>query len=72
MAYYENQEDMFLKRAEKCKKDGDRYLAMACKAEEDRKPVEEIEILKKQAFHYYNAEKENRQKAEENKGKSWK
>ena len=70
--YYENQEDMFLKRAASSKKSGDRYWAMAKKAEEDGKSKEEIEGLKKQAFHYYNAEKENKKKAEENKGKKWK
>ena len=72
MAHYKDQEDMFLKRAEKCKKDGDRYWAMALKAESEGKPSEEVEKLKKQAWHYYNAEKENRKKAEEHKGKTWK
>jgi hypothetical protein len=37
MAYYKNQEEMFLKRAEKCQKDGDRYWAMALQAEADGK-----------------------------------
>lgn len=72
MAYYENQEEMFLKRAEKCKKDGDRYWAMALQAEAEGKSAEDVEQLKKQAWHYYNAEKENRAKAAENKGKTWK
>jgi hypothetical protein len=72
MAYYENQEEMFLKRAEKCKKDGDRYWAMALRAEAEGKPSEDVEGLKKQAWHYYSAEKENLAKAEEYKGKTWK
>ena len=29
MAFYENQSDMFKERAEKCKRDGDRFYAQA-------------------------------------------
>jgi hypothetical protein len=29
MAHYENQSDMFMKRAESCKKNGDRFYAQA-------------------------------------------
>jgi len=71
MAFYKNQSDMFLKRAEKCKKEGDRYWAKAMEAEAKGKPKSEVESLKKQAYHYYHQEKENRKKAEESKGKSW-
>ena len=62
---------MFLRRAESCKKDGNRFWAMAMRAEADGKSLEEVKILKKQAFHYYSEEKKNRQKAEENRGKSF-
>ena len=72
MAYYQNQEDMFLKRAERNKKDGDQHWAKANQAEEEGKPAEEIEKLRNQARHYYYSEKENRRKAEENRGKTWK
>jgi hypothetical protein len=72
MAYYKNQEEMFLKRAEQNKKEGDRYWAMALEAEANGKPADEVEKLKKQAWYQYNSEKENRKKAEENKGKTWK
>ena len=62
---------MFLGRAENCKKEGDRFWAMAMQAEADGKHTKEVEKLKKQAWHYYSEEKKNRQKAEENKGKSF-
>jgi hypothetical protein len=40
-------------------------------AEADGKPPEEVEKLKKQAWHYYSEEKKNRRSAVENKGKSF-
>jgi hypothetical protein len=72
MAYYANQADMFLKRAEQCRKKGARYWAMADQAQRDGKSSEEVEILRKQAGHYYNMAKENLAKAEESRGKTWK
>jgi len=63
--------NMFLGRAESCKKNGDSHWAKAMQAEADGKPPEEVEKLKKQAWHYYAEEKKNRRSAEENKGKSF-
>jgi len=71
MAFYKDPEDMFLQRAERNKKEADYFWAKACEAEMNGKSAKEVEQLKKQARHQYNAEKENRKKAEENKGKIW-
>ena len=71
MAVYKNPEDMFLHRAETNKSYADCFWAMACKAEKDGESADKIEQLKKQAYYHYNAEKVNRKKAEENKGKIW-
>ena len=70
MAHYKNQSDMFTKRAEKCKKDGDRFYAQAMKAKEEGNKEKSAEYMA-QAQHYYKAQKENEQKAIANAGKEW-
>jgi len=67
MSHYKNQSDMFKKRAEKNKKDGDIYYAKAKNA----KTKEEHDKYMAQAQYQYKSQKENELKAEEHKGKSW-
>lgn len=67
MSYYENQSDMFLKRAEKNKRDGDMYYAKA----QNAKTEEEKEGYMAQAQYQYNSQKDNEDKAKEHAGKSW-
>ncbi|MDZ4201358.1 MAG: hypothetical protein U1C96_04330 [Gallionella sp.] len=70
MAHYKNQSDMFKKRAERCKGDGDRFYALAMKAKEDGDKEKSAEYMA-QAKHYYKAQKDNEQKAKEHAGKEW-
>lgn len=70
MAVYENQSDMFTKRAETCKKHGDMFYAKAmdAKARGDKEKYNEYMA---QAQHQYKAQEENEAKAIEHKGKTW-
>lgn len=71
MAFYENQSDMFRKRAEKCKKNGDMFYAQAMSAKE-RGDIKKFQVLMAQAQKQYQMQKNNEAKAEEHKGKTWK
>jgi len=71
MAYYENQSDMFKKRAENCKKNGDRLYAKAMEAKE-RGDKEKYREYMAQAQTQYKMQKENEAKAKEHAGKTWK
>lgn len=71
MAYYENQSDMFKKRAEKCKRDGDSFYAQAMDAKE-RGGSEKYRELMAQAQYQYKQQNENEAKAKEHEGKTWK
>lgn len=70
MAHYENQSDMFGKRAENNKKNGDRYyaLAMASKSSGDEEGYNKYMA---QAMAQYKMMEDNKNKAKYNKGKSW-
>jgi len=70
MATYENQSDMFEKRAKKCKKNGDKYYSMAMEAKE-KNDIENYKKYIAQSQHYYKSQKENEEKAKEHKGKKW-
>lgn len=70
MAFYENQSDMFTKRAENCKKSGDMYYAKAMAAK-SRGDSENYKIYMSQAQHQYKSQKENEAKAIKHKGKTW-
>jgi hypothetical protein len=70
MAFYENQSDMFSKRAEKCKKDGDRYYAQAMEAKELGDKVKFQQFMA-QSQNQYKIQKENEEKAKEHAGKTW-
>lgn len=71
MAFYENQSDMFKNRAEKCKRDGDRFYAQAIEFKESG-DVEKHKELMAQAQYQYKQQKENEAKAKEHEGKTWK
>lgn len=71
MAFYENQSDMFKQKAEKCKRDGDRFYAQAMEAK-DRGDKEKHKELMAQAQYKYKQQKENEAKAKEHAGKTWK
>lgn len=71
MAFYENQSDMFKKRAEKCKRDGDHFYAQAMAAKESG-DAEKYKELMAQAQYQYKQQKENEAKAKEHEGKTWK
>jgi hypothetical protein len=70
MAFYENQSDMFLKRAENCKRHGDQLYAQAMVAKEqgDAKKYQEYLV---QAKNQYKMQEDNEQKAKKHEGKSW-
>ncbi|QYK00354.1 hypothetical protein [Shewanella psychrotolerans] len=70
MGHYDNQSDMFKQRAEKNKRDGDRYYALSKSAKEsgDDKAAEKYMA---QAQHQYKSQKENESKAKEHEGKTW-
>lgn len=70
MAHYKNQSDMFNQRAEKNKRDGDRYYAqsMAAKEKGDEQAAKKYMA---QAQHQYNSQKQNESKAKEHKGKTF-
>ena len=68
MAHYENQSDMFMKRAESCKKNGDRFYAQAKQASNK----DQYDELMAQAQAYYQGQKENEAKAKQHAGKTWK
>lgn len=70
MALYENQSDMFTKRAETCKRSGDAYFAkaMAAKSSGDS---ESYKIYMAQAQYQYKSQKDNEAKAIEHRGKTW-
>lgn len=70
MAHYENQSDMFNQRAEKNKRDGDRYYAKSKEAKERGDNIA-AEKYMAQAQHHYKSQKENEAKAKEHKGKTW-
>ena len=71
MAFYENQSDMFKKRAEKCKRDGDRFYAQAMTAKQNGDSAKYNELMA-QAQYQYKQQKENEAKAKEHTGKTWK
>ncbi len=70
MAHYENQSDMFKQRAEKNKRDGDRYYAQSKQAKESGDDANAQKYMA-QAQHQYKSQKENESKAKEHQGKSW-
>ncbi|MBI0158351.1 MULTISPECIES: hypothetical protein [unclassified Snodgrassella] len=70
MAFYENQSDMFKKRAENNKKQGDQYYAMAMKAKDEGNSKEYGKYFV-QSQTQYKMQKENELKAKEHAGKSW-
>lgn len=55
MAHYENQSDMFMKRAESCKKNGDRFYAQA----KQTSNKDQYNQLMAQAQAHYQSQKEN-------------
>ena len=67
MAHYKNQYDMFMKRAQNNKKDGDYYYAKAMNAKNE----EEKNKYMAQAQHHYKLQKENEEKANKYKDASW-
>lgn len=71
MAFYENQTDMFNKRAENCKKNGDRFYAQAMEAKE-RGDHTKFQEYMAQSLTQYKMQKENESKAKEHAGKTWK
>jgi hypothetical protein len=71
MAHYENQSDMFKQRAEKNKRDGDRYYAQS-KDANGRGDSEAADQYMAQAQHQYKSQKENEVRAKEHSGKTWK
>ena len=70
MAFYENQSDMFNKRAENCKKNGDRLYAQAMEAKERGDNAKHQECMA-QSQTQYKMQKENELKAKEHDGKTW-
>jgi len=71
MAYYENQSEMFKKRAENCKKNGDRLYAQAIAAKE-RGDKEKYNKYVAQSQTQFKMQKDNEAKAKEHLGKTWK
>ena len=71
MAFYENQSEMFKQRAEKCKRDGDRFYAQAMVAKENGNTEKHKELMA-QAQYQYKQQKENEAKAKEHENKTWK
>lgn len=70
MSTYENKSDMFRKRAEKNKKDGDRLYAQAMQAKKNG-DEQKYKDLMAQAQHYYKSQKENEAKAKEHEGENF-
>ena len=70
MAFYENQSHMFSKRAENCKKDGDRLYTMAMEAKERGETKKQQEYMAHSQTQY-KMQKENELKAKEHDGKTW-
>ncbi|PTY41244.1 hypothetical protein [Brachyspira hampsonii] len=70
MGFYKDKEEMFRHRADKAKKEGDRYYALYKQAEElgDKKEAEKNLKLSQKC---YKNQKENLQKAEQYKGQSF-
>ena len=68
MAHYENQSDMFMKRAESCKKNGDRFYAQA----KQTSNKDQYNQLMAQAQAHYQSQKENEAKAKAHSGKTFK
>jgi len=70
MAFYENQSDMFSKRAENCKNNGDRLYAQAMQAKE-RGDTDKYREYMAQSQTQYKMQKENEEKAKKHAGKTW-
>ena len=70
MSYYKDQSDMFNQRAESNKSTADQHYKQAMDAKEDDNDELYQEHLV-QAKHYYRSAEENKEKAEEQKGKSF-
>lgn len=71
MAFYENPSDMHQKRADNCKKNGDRYYAQAMEAKAAGNK-EQYQTKMAQAKTQYKMRDENLAKVERDKGKTWK
>lgn len=70
MAHYKDQSDMFKQRAEKNKRDGDRYYAQS-KAAKEKGDDQAAQKYIAQAQHQYKSQKDNEAKAREHKGKTF-
>lgn len=70
MAFYKNQSDMFKKRAENCKKNGDRFYALAMKAKEEGDTAKHKEYMA-QSQDQYKKQAENELESKEHEGKTW-
>jgi ABC-type ATPase with predicted acetyltransferase domain len=70
MAFYKNQSDMFTKRAENCKNNGDRYYALAIEAKENG-DNNNYKNYMAQAQYQYKSQNENEKKTKEHFGKEW-